>query len=115
MEDIEKELIFVNGEISYFNYKEPFDKKRKPTLYFKGEKDGQPFAREIKLGRYVKGFDKDHQILLRRDYPKYDHVYKADLQLETWEWEGHNCMRVIAFHIAEDLGKNKYLENPFNA
>lgn len=112
MTDTEKEIVFTKGTISYFNYKEPFDRNNKPSLHFKSD-DEEQYSRTIKISKYVKGYDKEDKILLRQDYPKYDHVYEGELQLETWEWNNHKCMRVIAFKILDDNGKNKYLENPF--
>lgn len=114
MVDTEKEIIYIEGIISYFNYKEPFNKDNKPSLHCKGVDEGdQELSRTIKISKYVKGYDKENKILLRQDYPLYDHIYKGTLQLETWLWNGHQCMRVIAFKILDDLGVNQYLQNPF--
>lgn len=115
--DAEKELIFVRGTISYFSWKEPFNRKHKPTLYFKGEINDEECTRWIKMNRYLKVFTEDHTLIPRPEYNKhlkYDHVYLVEAQLETWEWNEHDCMRIIAIRIIKDLGRNKYLNNPFS-
>lgn len=128
LEDSEKQKIrFASGKIAYFGYSDLDDENadnNKRSLYFNGNyDDGQrePLKRNIKLSRYVQGYNgKTSELLFKSDYPKPDHIYLGKLQVETWKWQGHNCVRILAFEITEDLGLNPNYEktmarntNPF--
>lgn len=110
----EKEIKFASGLISYFGDTEKNNNSDKLSLDFDGTfDDGEKIKRNIKISKYVKGYDgNDHSQLYKNQYPKKENIYRGSIQLETWEWEGHNCLRVIAFEIDEDLGINEnYQEN----
>lgn len=107
----EKSIRYANGIIKHFNA----EGERK-SLYFKGKfvdsKSNEAIVRNIKLSKKIQGFEfKKNDRIDKKNFPLKDHIYKGSLMLETWEWEGHSCMRVLAFEIEEDLGVNRNYAN----
>ena len=104
----EKDVIYAKGTIKNF-----LSNESPATLYFDGTniQTGEHIRRKIKLSKKVRGYDKEGNKLKKEDYPAPNEIYDGRLILETWVWEGKNCMRVLNFEINECLGS----DNPFDA
>lgn len=109
----EKQQRMATGLISYFTMN---DGDQKDSLYFDGKFDdnGEILKRKLKISKYVKGFNPTTDEQITKDmYPSKDMIYNARVQVEQWEWEGHNCIRVIAFEIYDCVGNNVRARSPF--
>lgn len=113
----DKKIIYAEGVMKHFD----IDNDR-PSLYFDGNviNESDPIKRNIKLSKRVAGYRTDsRKQLAKNEFPKKDDIYKVRLMLETWEWENHQCKRVLAFELVEYLGKNSNYSdgeiiNPFD-
>ena len=116
--DDDKTIVYAQGVIKHFDIDDDV-----PSLYFDGETvDGsEKIKRNIKLSKRITGYKTGvNTPISRTEFPKKNAIYKARVMLETWDWNGHNCKRVLAFELGEYLGLNKsYSEdgeiiNPFS-
>lgn len=109
----DKQQRMATGLISYFTMNEG---EQKDSLYFDGifDDNKEQLKRKLKISKYVKGYNPATDEQITRDaYPDKNKVYKARIQVEQWEWEGHNCIRVIAFEIYDCVGENHKARSPF--
>ena len=121
VENNEKQQKFAEGKVYYFDSE--YSNGNKPSLYFDGNILGtqEHIKRNIKISKYFKCYDGEtKERLYKNDYPDKDKIYSGKIQIETWEWDGHSCMRVLALEVGECHGINKYYknetdENPFTS
>lgn len=116
--DENKEIMYAEGVIKHFTLS---DEDR--SLYFDGDvvESGEHIHRNIKLSKRVAGYKSGSDTPLSKDdFPKRNDIYNARIMIESWEWNGHNCKRVLAFELLDYVGKNKSyvsenkIANPFN-
>ena len=105
-----KDIIYAKGTIKNFLVDDS-----PATLYFDGEdiQSGERIKRKIKLSKRVRGYNKEGKLIAKKDYPRPEEVYNGRLIIESWLWEGKNCMRVLDFEVAECLGEHRPY-NPFD-
>lgn len=118
-DDADKRVVYATGYVTDFGVKKPDDCKA--TLYFNGKlDDGTIVSRLIKLSKKFKCFDYDATKPMReQELPKDNALIYANLQLETWVYNGRLCMRVLAMeierlHSPEEAYVYKMNENPFS-
>lgn len=102
--DSDKSTVYAEGIIKHFTFT---DNDR--SLYFDGNTiDGsESIRRNIKLSKRVTGYRSgNNSPIPRNEFPKKSDIYKARVILETWEWNGHKCKRVLAFELDEFIGRN---------
>lgn len=116
--DDDKVIVYAQGIIKHFDIDGDT-----PSLYFDGELlDGsEKIKRNIKLSKRIIGYKAgNNSPISRTEFPKKNDIYEARIMIETWDWNGHNCKRVLAFELHKYLGLNEnYSEdgeiiNPFS-